>query len=215
MSKVFIGIPCFRDVSGETLEDYMRLAYYVGRRSEHEYVLGIKTKTEQFRARNMMVEGAIQANCDYLFFMDDDHVIDWEVTAGPNPRYGLIDTLVGHMENNPEMGVCGVLYFQRGGECKPVLMKEGKDGGYYWMRDDEIHHELQEVAIQGGGCFLVRVSVFDKIEGPWFEPETTHGTDIQICQKVREAGFKVFSDTSISIGHVMSARKVVPGGGCL
>ncbi len=209
MAKVFIGIPCYQDVSGETLEDYMRLVYYCGRRSEHEYFLGIKTKLEQFRARNAIVQGAIQTDCDYLFFIDDDHVIDWEVTPTANPRYGLIDTLIEHMEADPEMGLCGVVYYQRGAECKPVLMKEGKDGGFYWMRDDEITGELQEVAVQGGGCMLIRMSVFDKIESPWFETEKQHGTDLQICTKIRNAGFKVYCDTSIQIGHVMTSREIV------
>ena len=83
--RIMIGIPCYRDVAGETLEDYMRFAFHLGRRTEHEYVMGIKTKSEQFRARNGIVEGALQTKCDYLFFLDDDHVLDWEQTC----RYAL------------------------------------------------------------------------------------------------------------------------------
>ena len=62
--RIMIGIPCYRDVAGETLEDYMRFAFHLGRRTEHEYVMGIKTKSEQFRARNGIVEGALQTKCD-------------------------------------------------------------------------------------------------------------------------------------------------------
>lgn len=207
--KIMIGIPCYRDVSGETLEDYMRLAFYCGRRTEHDYILGIKTKTEQFRARNAIVTGALQTGCDYLLFLDDDHVIDWEVSASPNNRYGIVDQLLKHFENDEKLGVCGVVYYHRGAECRPVLMKEGKDGGYYWLRDDEIKNGLQEVAVQGGGCMMLRMSIFDKIKAPWFEPEFDLGTDIQICKKAKEAGFKVACDTSIQIGHVMSKREVV------
>ena len=208
--KVMIGIPCYRDVAGETLEDYMRLAYYCGRRiPQHEFYLGIKTKSEQFRARNAIVTGALQTGCDYLFFLDDDHVIDWEITASANSRYGLIEKLIGHMEADPKLGIVGALYYQRGAECKPVLMKEGKDGGFYWMRDDEILGGLQEVAVQGGGCMLLRMSMFDKIAAPWFAPEHDLGTDIQICKKAREAGFRVACDTSIQIGHVLSRREIV------
>ena len=210
MMKIMIGIPCFKDVSGETLEDYMRLAYYCGRRMpQYEFILGVKTKTEQFRARNAIVEGAIQLGVEYLFFIDDDHVIDWEVSPGPNSRYGLIDQLVQHCEKDPSIGVVGALYYHRGGECRPVLMREGKDGGTYWMLDHEIKGELQEVAVQGGGCMLLRMSMFDKLKSPWFEPEHDLGTDIQICKKAKEAGYKVCCDTSIQIGHVMSKREIV------
>lgn len=208
--RIFIGIPCYQNVAGETLEDYMRLAYYCGRRMpEHDFFLGIRTKSEQFRARNAIVEGALQTGCDYLMFLDDDHVIDWETTSGPNSRYGMISQFVKHLESDPGLGIVGGLYYQRGADCKAVIMKEGKDGGFFWMRDDEIIGGLQEVAVQGGGCMMIRMSVFDKIRGPWFEPEFDMGTDLQICKKVRDAGFKVACDTSIQIGHVLSKREVV------
>lgn len=216
--KIFIGIPCYQNVASETLEDYMRFAFYCGRRfPQHEFVLGIKSKSEQFRARNAIVEGALQTACDYLLFIDDDHVLDAEGTSGfdasgnsvGSSGYAFVDKLISHMEADKSIGICGVVYYHRGAQCRPVLMKEGKDGGYFWMRDDEITGELQEVAVQGGGCMLLRLSMFDRIKAPWFEPEFDLGTDIQICKKARDAGFKVCCDTSIHIGHVLSKREVV------
>lgn len=208
--KIGIGIPCYRDVPGEILEDYMRFAFHIGRRMpEHDFFLAIKTKAEQFRARNLIVDNLRQVGCDYMLFLDDDHVIDWDGTSGPSSRYDFLKTLVKHMEDNPIIGVVGALYFQRGGRCAPVLMKEGYDGGFYWMRDDEIVHGLQEVAVQGGGCMLIRMSIFDKIKPPFFEPEHSMGTDLQISTKARQAGFKVFCDTSIVLGHVLNQREVV------
>jgi hypothetical protein len=121
----------------------------------------------------------------------------------------MISQFIKHFENDPGLGIVGGLYYQRGADCKAVIMKEGKDGGFFWMRDDEIIGSLQEVAVQGGGCMMIRMSVFDKIKGPWFEPEFDMGTDLQICKKVRDAGFKVACDTSIKIGHVLSKREIV------
>lgn len=210
--KIMIGIPCFHSVSPETLDDYMRFAFYLGRRMpEHEFFVAIKSKMEQYRARNSIVEGALQVGCDFLLFLDDDHVIDWDGSMGPNPRYGMLGELLKHMEADAKLGLVGALYYHRGNECRPVLMKEGKDGGYFLMRDDEIKGCLQEVAVQGGGCMLIRMSVFDRIKSPWFEPESKAGlgTDLQIAKKMHEAGFKVACDTSIQIGHVLSQRLVI------
>ena len=210
MSRVCIGIPCYQNAPSETLEDYMRFAYYCGRRIvKHDFLLAIRPKSEQFRARNAIVEGAIQTGCDYLFFLDDDHVIDWENAPNPSSRYAMLETLIAHLEADPKRGIVGALYFHRGGECRPVLMKEGKDGGFYWMREDEVVNGLQEVAVAGGGCMLIRLSIFDKIKAPWFEPEFDLGTDLQICKKTREAGFTVWADTSIKVGHVLSKREVI------
>ena len=210
MAKILIGILCYESASAETLCDYMRFAYYMGRRMpEHDFFLDIATKTEQFRARNGIVKAAVEINADYLFFLDDDHVIDWEGIAKPNERYGFLQTLIGHMQDNPDMGICGVLYYHRGGECLPVIMKEGKDGGFYYIREDEITNNLQEVAVQGGGCMLIDMGVFDRIESPWFVPEHKHGTDIQLCNQVRKIGKKIFCDTSIVIGHVLTKKQVI------
>jgi hypothetical protein len=210
MSRVLIGIPCYRDVPAETLEDYLRFAYHLGRRStRHEYFVAIKAKTEQFRARNSIVEGALQVGCDYIFFLDDDHVLDWEKTSGPASNYDIIDRLIDHMEHDDMLGVVGAVYYHRGSECRPVLMKRGTDGGYYYLRDDEVTGQLQDVAVQGGGCMLLRCKMFDRIHQPWFAPEHQLGTDIQICTKALEAGFKVKCDTGIKIGHVMNSREIV------
>jgi hypothetical protein len=208
--RILIGIPCYQNVSAETLEDYMRLAYYCGRRiPQHEFLLGIKSKTEQFRARNAIVEGALQTACDFVLFLDDDHVIDWESSSGPNSRYSMIERFLEHFDADPKLGIVGAVYYHRGAQCRPVLMRDGNDGAFYWLRDDEITGQLQEVGVQGGGCMMLRMSMFDRIRAPWFEPEFELGTDIQICKKAREAGYKVACDTSIQIGHVLSKREVI------
>lgn len=211
MAKVMIGIPCYSDVSSETLEDYMRFMFYLGRNSDHECYLFIRPKQEQARARNEMVENAITIGADYLLMLDDDHVINWEESFQTNSRYGLIDRFIKHFRDNEKVGIVGALYYHRGGDCRPVLMKQGDDGGYYYMRDDEITGGLQEVEVQGGGCFMMDMNVMTRIPNPWFEQETKVGlgTDIQICQKVRDLGFKVYCDTEIVIGHVMNKRQVV------
>ena len=207
---ITIGIPCYQNVSAETLEDYMRLAYHLGRRfQEYNFYLAIKSKTEQFRARNAIVTVALQVGSRYLFMLDDDHIIDWQETNVAGAQYDLLRTLVAHLDADASRGIVGALYYQRGGDCFPVVMKQGRDGGFHWLRDDEIQGQLQEVAVTGGGCMLINCKIFDKIDSPWFQPENELGTDIQICKKARESGFTVWCDTSIAIGHVLNKREII------
>lgn len=210
MSLITIGIPRYKQFPADTEVDYMKFMYYIGRRlPQHDFLLAVKSKTEQFRARNSITEAALQAGSEYLLFLDDDHIINWEKGIAVCPRYGFVDTLVKHMETDPTMGICGALYYHRGAQCGPVIMKIGTDGGYYWMRDDEITNQLQEVGVTGGGAMLIRMKIFDRIKSPWFSPEFDLGTDIQICKKAQEAGYKVFCDTSIKLGHVMDAQEII------
>ena len=209
-NRICIGIPCYQNCSSETLQDYMLMAYYFGRRyPEYEFFLAIKSKSEQFRARNSIVTAALQMDCQYLLMLDDDNVINWEEQNEVSDKYEFLRKLLKHMEEDPQIGIVGALYYHRGGEYMPVIMKEAKDGGLYYMRQDEIKGGLQEVAVQGGGCMLINTNVFSRIPSPWFEAEYEWGTDIQISTKARKEGFKVCCDTSIVIGHVMSQRVVV------
>jgi 2-polyprenyl-3-methyl-5-hydroxy-6-metoxy-1,4-benzoquinol methylase len=208
--KICIGIPCYQNCSAETLEDYMLMAYYFGRRyPEYDFFLAIKSKSEQFRARNAIVTAALQTDCQYLLMLDDDNVINWEEERDVSDKYEFLRKLLNHMKADPKIGIVGALYYHRGGEYLSVIMKEGKDGGFYYMREDEIKGELQEVAVQGGGCMLMDMNIFSRIPSPWFEAEYKFGTDVQICSKVRKEGLKVCCDTSIIIGHVMSTRVIV------
>lgn len=208
--RVCIGIPCYQNAPAETLEDYMRFAYHLGRRmKEYDFFLAIKPKFEQFRARNAIFMAAAQQNCDFLLMLDDDHVIGWYETQGPDDQYDFLRKLIAHMENDPKLGLVGALYYHRGGDCMPVIMKEGSDGGYYYMRDDEVKGELQDVAVTGGGAMLCRMESLLRLPQPIFGPEYKYGTDVQICQKIKDAGLRVACDTSIILGHVLTRREVV------
>jgi GT2 family glycosyltransferase len=208
--RICIGIPCYQNAPAETLEDYMRFAFHCGRRMQnYDFFLGIKPKFEQFRARNAICEVAMQMDCDYLLMLDDDHVIEWQQTNYPGGNYDFLRKLLKHMENDPKIGIVGAMYFHRGGDCQPVLMKRGTDGGFYYMRDDEIIGGLQDVAVTGGGCMLINMTALSSIPSPIFAPEFKYGTDIQVCKKVAEAGYRVCCDTGIIIGHVKTTREVV------
>lgn len=204
-TTVCIGVPCYGQVAPEVLEDWCRWLYHCGRRlPQYDFFLAIKTKTEQFRARNAIVEAAMQANADYLLMIDDDMILDIDSTSGASRAYDLVDRLIQHKKP-----VCGVLYFQRGGECRPVLMEENVPGKYRFLRDDQITHGLQQVDVAGGGCLLIDMAVFNRIKQPWFAPEHLLGTDIQICAAAKAEGFEVWADTSIELGHLKSQQSLV------
>lgn len=206
--RIFIGIPCYENVSNQVLEDYMRFAYHIGRRMpDYEFFLGIKSKTEQFRARNALVEAAIGVGAKWLFMLDDDHIIDIDgVTGEPEGGAGCYDFLRILLEH--DVDIVGPIYYNRGGECNPVVMRE-RNGAYFFMNESDLTGGLQEVAVQGGGCMLIKMRIFDNIKQPWFKPEHTYGTDIQLCRNAAKAGFKVYTDSSLQIGHVLESKVIV------
>jgi hypothetical protein len=69
----------------------------------------------------------------------------------------------------------------------------------------EIQDDLVEVEGIGMGCMLVKTSILDEIARPYFEfgwtPETNDwlGEDMHFCQKITEAGHKIYIDTVLSM----------------
>lgn len=208
-TKIAIGIPVYNSFQPQVAFDYMRMMYSFGRRyPDYDFYLIPKTKSEQFRARNSIVESSLKIGAKYLLFLDDDHVISWKDTF-EHSQYDFLQKLIDHKKD-----IVGALYFHRSGEYKPVLMREFKNGKYTFYNDSDITGGLQRVDVQGGGCMLIDTKIFDKILPPYFEPEMqtegeNFGTDIQLCKKAKDAGFSVWCDTSIIIGHIRSEAEVV------
>ncbi len=203
--RILIGSPCYGNVVPEVLEDWMRFMYHCGRRlPQYDFMLGIRTKSEQFRARNVIVEEGQRSGADWLLFLDDDMIINPFQTSNPTEEYNLIERLLAH-----DKDIVGALYYQRTGGCAPVSMMAAGERGYRFLRDDELTGGLQEVDVAGGGALLIKMSVFDKLPHPYFAPEHEFGTDVQLCRAAKKAGFKIYLDSSIELGHVRDERLII------
>jgi len=208
---ILIGIVAYDGLNGQVAEDYMRMMFHLGRRCpDYNFQLAIKWKSEQFRARNSIVSAGLQFGADYIWMLDDDHVFDTGSNRMPTSAYEIPIKLAQHLEDNEKIGVVGALYYQRGAECYPVIMQE-LDGKPFFLQHREVANRMQKVDVTGGGCMMIRASVFDKIDQPWFEPEHQFGTDIQLCKQVRKVGYEVWCDTSLEVGHLQKEQTVITG----
>lgn len=203
--RVMIGVPCYGTVPPEILEDWMRFMYHCGRRlPQYDFFLGIRSKSEQFRARNTIVTEALHVGADWLMFLDDDMVINPFVTQEATADYGLIEKLIAH-----DKDICGALYYQRTGGCMPVAMAKSGERGYRFLREDELTGGLQQVDVAGGGAMLIRMKIFDRLPHPFFAPEHEFGTDVQLCRAAVEKGYEVWLDSSIELGHLKDERVII------
>lgn len=70
-------------------------------------------------------------------------------------------------------------------------------------------NELIECFHAGMGFLLMKNGVIEKLKKPWFVHGTadingtiyTAGEDVAFCSRIREAGFKIFSDPRCVVGH--------------
>lgn len=72
----------------------------------------------------------------------------------------------------------------------------------------EIKGELDICNAVGAGFLLINLEVFKKLKRPYFfwelneDGDTIKGEDHWFCAKAREAGYEIFVDVSVKIGHI-------------
>lgn len=132
---------------------------------------------------------------DWLFMVDADHAFDADILhrmLNTMSRYS-VDVLTG-------------LYVTKSQPHTPVIYIWDEAHGAYspvakWQTDERIF----EIGGCGGGCLLVRRSVFERIYVELNEkPFSVNGfsEDLSFCARLRRLGIKVFCDPEIQSLHI-------------
>lgn len=203
--KVLVGIPLKGHTPSNSYHDRMIMWKYLGnqevedfyKKKNPRYVFSIGCIGEILTpfAREKLAEAAIEAGCEYLFMVDDD------MLCPPDLFYKL----VAH-----DKDIVAALAFTRNPDHKPVIYEtvEGFDPitrQRYGMTRFVLNYpknKLVECDAVGFGAVLIKTEVFKKTPKPWFFGMAQTGEDLTICLKARKAGFRVWMDTSIKLGHL-------------
>ena len=109
--------------------------------------------------------------------------------------------------------VSGVIFAMKNGIPYPLIMKDAEDGFYTLMNAKEITSQNKSVIKVDGtgmGCMAIHRSVLKKMEKPWFRFEYTDSGDIRLgedywfCEKAKKAGYNIYVDTNVQVGHIKS-----------
>ena len=152
---------------------------------------------DEAHARNALVESFAG---EYLFFMDDDHAFA--------PK--TLERLLAH-----GLDVVAPLCLQRRAPFVPTAIKGGHhlelaptkpytEGRVMLVTPDP--PGLYEVDLTGTAGMLVRRSVFDKLERPYFhhgdDADGTHRpSDTNFCKALTAAGVPIYVDTAVTLTH--------------
>lgn len=137
-----------------------------------------------------------QGGFDKLLFVDSDMEFDGDA----------LNRLLAH-----DIPIVGVNYFTRSQENSTSTVKmpgtsgpTGETGTVTRLPDS-----LFECFAVGTGFLLIDMAVFAAMPKPYFRntyhPETgqiLYGDDVWFCKYAREAGFKIYCDPTIPVGHV-------------
>jgi hypothetical protein len=141
--------------------------------------------------RNDLVEKAMEIRATHLIMMDTDQIYP----ANTIPR------LLSH-----KLPIVGCMVHRRYPPFDPIMLR-GKPGAYEGITEYK-EGSLVEVDATGAGCLMFDMQVFRKMPSPWFKfrkMERTGegiGEDIGFCIDLKEAGYKIYVDTSLECGHL-------------
>jgi predicted SAM-dependent methyltransferase len=140
-----------------------------------------------------MVELALEIDSDYLFFLGDDVI----------PPGNTISMLWSR-----QVDIATGIYWTKGSPTLPYIWRDYQRGPFLDWKAGEFF----PVNLAGCDCLLVNMDVFKAIEPPWFsrdwlfsdeqdEPVSIATEDYYFYAKTKEAGFKLWADTSVQCWH--------------
>jgi len=150
-------------------------------------------------ARNQIAQAALDQKCDFIFFLD------WDVI--PHPQ--MLHQLVMRALNAPDYDVFSGVYCCRHRDYPAPLVYVGPDFhvSYDWTVGDVLTSRENEVTGFGMGCCLIRCSLLQRIEAPWFQTRIQvegggETEDLYFLKLAAAAGAGLMIDTSLLCWHI-------------
>lgn len=195
--RTLIAIPCMDMIHTNTVISL------TGLRLAGEVKFAYAVSSLVYDARNSLARQAIVENYDRVLWLDSD------MEFSPD----LYEKLSADLDEGRD--IVSAFYVTRKGKIKPVifdkcgyerLKKESNEimpyaHTYYDYPQDSIF----EIEACGFGGVLMNTSVLKKVEETYglpFAPILGFGEDISFCMRAREAGFKVWCDSRVKMGHI-------------
>ena len=140
-------------------------------------------------------------NYDYIMWIDSDIVFSFE----------QIQKLISY-----DKDIVSGIYKTENGENFACVKDWDqnyykKNGSFYFLQRKDVlnRHGLMEVDYNGMGFMLIKKGVFEKVKYPWFcqlkkqigDLEDYCSEDVAFCHLAQEAGFKIYIDPEIVVGH--------------
>jgi hypothetical protein len=142
-------------------------------------------------ARERLTETAIRAGARYILMIDDDVCVPTHTVAA----------LLYVLENSEDdVAFCGAIYCTKTSPPVPCISSEIGAGPFWRWKTGEIF----EIPYVGTGCLMIRASIFQKLQKPWFQEgagESPMAEDFYFCKKVQSAGLKGLAHGGVLCAH--------------
>lgn len=162
--------------------------------------------------RNAIAQKALDENADYVFFNDDDVIVQQDTLHMLHRSQKNLQYTYGEEHKNDM--VTGV-YWGKGFPPEPLIFRSDTVGDWNWRGPyhDWVIGDFIEIDAAGCGAVLIPTEVFRRLKPPWFRLDydaeykkklNPVGTteDLLFYRRCREElGISLWCDTWVQLGH--------------
>ncbi len=184
-TKLAIGIATTGQVKTKTLVSVMEL---VKNDPENTFIVAWEG-CNVHQSRINIVKEAQKGDCTHLLFVDSDMTFDADIAKRLLAR---------------DKDIIGVNSSVRGLPLTTTVKIHNEKGEKVY----DMSYNLFECQAVGTGLMLINMSVFEKLPHPWFffeyddDGDMKTGSDMWFCNKAKEAGFTIWCDPTVNVGHI-------------
>ena len=191
--KTLIAIPCM------SMVHTMFMASLIQLKIEGDVQFSMTDSSLIYDARNRLGQKAVEEGFDRVLWLDSD------MTFEPDIFLKLSKWL------DEGYDFVSGLYFKRRQPIEPVIYSaigtKQKDGEALPFSDwyDNYPEGIFEIAGCGFGCVMMNTNVIKEVAEKYglpFSPILGFGEDLSFCCRASQAGFKMYCDSNIKLGHL-------------
>jgi len=212
-TKVALLCPVAESVNPQVFKHALAMVSYASAHGYEVSQVGVTERTLIHSARNQLALGFKATDCEWAFWMDADMIF---------PPSTIVHLIEKAKELNTKF-ITGV-YYQRLGQHLPVLWRKNPvllDGTIAPLLTDKkdkneayLHHFIVppektpvKADVAGFGCIAMHREMLEKIEFPYFKTISDDcSEDFYFCIKAKEAGYQLWADPSLELGHMSNPK---------
>lgn len=183
--KLLVAVPCYDTAEAEFLKCYSRLLMHLMREG-YNFEVRVESGTLVYLAREDLTNYAVRNGFSHVFWLDTDMIFDEDIVDR------MFDT------GKPFVSAS---YRSRHGRYVCCFSKDIVTCSLM----DEMPDEPFWAEACGFAGVLIETKVLQAVRhrcGTCFEPTIRLGEDFEFCRKALGAGYKVYVDPSIKMGHI-------------
>lgn len=200
MKKILIGCNILTSIDGIAYPSHCQNWYNWGRYlTDYTFLFYSPRRSSIDNMRNTAARLAMESECEYLFFYDDDCLFP-------------VNTLKRLMSH--DVSIVSGLTFIRAHPFEPMVFTykgEDKDGNGILEYDKNVidKTKLYSCHAVGFSCVLIKVDILKKMRPPFFVTGSFTTEDIYFCIRLqKEQGITIFCDPSIEVTHIVDRYAV-------